>query len=110
MRSLAERVAAKIAVQHGCWVWMGRINRDGYGHVRVGKKTALAHRAVFEMAAGPVARGLELDHLCRHRCCVNPLHMEAVTHRENVMRGDGYFAQAARGVSWTEYTRKRRCA
>ncbi len=67
----------------GCWLWIGPIDVHGYGRwayrgVKVG-----AHRAVY----GPVLDGYELDHLCRVRRCVNPKHLEVVTHTVNVMRG-----------------------
>jgi len=48
-----------------------------------------AHRLSYETEIGPIPEGLELDHLCRVRSCVNPLHLEPVTHQENVRRGEG---------------------
>ena len=69
-----------------CWIWSGSRTREGYGHVNVGGTTTTAHRAVYERLVGPVPAGLELDHLCRVRACVNPDHVEPVTHLENVRR------------------------
>lgn len=71
----------------GCWEWMGSRDRQGYGRISVQRIGRLAHRVGYEMLVGPVPSGLELDHLCRVRCCVNPQHLEPVTHAENVRRG-----------------------
>ena len=75
----------------GCWLWQGRITPKGYGsYGKLG-----AHRLVFEMLRGPVPAGLELDHLCRVRHCVNPDHLEPVTQRANALRGVGACAENA---------------
>jgi hypothetical protein len=70
-------------LQNGCWLWLGSCNkRYGYFKTRI-----QAHRYAYELMIGPVPDGLELDHLCRNRYCVNPSHLEAVSHRTNVLRG-----------------------
>lgn len=75
--------------EHGCWEWTGARNDDGYGRFFLsGNKHA--HRVAYELAVGPIAPGLVIDHLCRNRCCVNPEHMEPVTRAENNRRGDRY--------------------
>lgn len=77
----------------GCWPWLGYLQPSaGYGmHGR-----RLAHRVAYELAVGPIPQGLELDHLCRNRGCVNPAHLEPVTHRTNALRGEGVGARNAR--------------
>lgn len=70
-----------------CWVWKGKPNSAGYGRTQKDKKTVLAHRAVYELHNGPITDGLELDHLCRIPACVNPAHLDPVTHLVNVRRG-----------------------
>jgi hypothetical protein len=72
----------------GCVLWFGGGAPNGYGHIGIKKKTRLAHRVSYELARGPIPHGLQLDHLCRVRCCINPDHLEPVTPRENVRRGD----------------------
>jgi len=69
----------------GCWVWTGRKVR-GYGHIGEGAKRKRVHRWYWEQLNGPVPEGLELDHLCGNKLCVNPDHLEPVTHAENMHR------------------------
>lgn len=74
----------------GCWLWTGKSLRDdSYGIFRRGKRgrAVPAHRAVLEFFVEPIPPGLVVDHLCRVHKCVNPDHLEVVTHRENVWRG-----------------------
>lgn len=71
----------------GCTVWNGRIDGSGYGRLSIRGRMESAHRAAYVLAKGPIPAGLCLDHLCRVRACINPEHLEAVTHLENVRRG-----------------------
>lgn len=70
-----------------CWVWQLYKVGAGYGRMTVAGRQVLAHRHYYEQHVGPIPEGLELDHLCRVRCCVNPAHLEPVTHAENQRRG-----------------------
>lgn len=80
-----------------CILWSGATNGNGYGRVYVGKgKSLMAHRVIHEGVFGKIPEGLVLDHLCRNRSCVNPLHLEIVTNGENVLRGVGIPAQNKR--------------
>jgi hypothetical protein len=87
----------------GCWTWTGCTMPAGHGQLTIvverAKRRVLAHRFVWGLARGPVADGLELDHLCRNAACCNPAHLEAVTHRVNVRRGDGWAGRHARAVA-----------
>lgn len=85
---------------NGCWVWANRLNADGYGTF----ENQLAHRWSYEHSVGSVLLGLEIDHLCRTRACVNPEHLEAVTHRENVRRGRNHWRERTHCKNGHEYT------
>ena len=69
----------------GCWLWVGTLNKGGYGWVRAfGRRMNLAHRVTYTIHRGAIPAGLMLDHLCRVRSCVNPDHLRTVTPKENV--------------------------
>ncbi len=92
---LPTRFWEKTEQQGDCVVWMGAKSAYGHGQFGISQpgKTRYVHRIVYEAVNGPVPDGLELDHLCRTPACINPAHLEAVTHRENVLRGEGLAAQ-----------------
>ena len=85
------RFAQYVSLQpNGCILWVGGLTAGGYGKFRTGRRgsrTVPAHRWIFEQIYGPIPNRLPLDHLCRTRNCVNVLHLEIVTHRQNVLRG-----------------------
>src|SRR5207248_9136559 len=72
----------------GCWEWPGILNNDGYGRISFQGRKKSVHAVVYEHFLGPVTEGLELDHLCQNPCCANFEHLEPVTHRINVLRGE----------------------
>ena len=79
-----------------CWGWTAFYGAHGYGQVRWNGTTRRSHRVAYELLRGPIPTGLTLDHLCRNRLCVRPLHLEPVTNKENILRGDGLTARQAR--------------
>lgn len=110
-----ERVIEHVDLdENGCWIYRGATTTAGYGHVNLGNgRYGAAHAVTFKHFVGPIAEGYELDHLCRVRNCVNPWHLEAVTHRENVLRGNAPTAilhlsgRCARGHSASESVRRK---
>jgi hypothetical protein len=93
---LPARFWAKVFVdtEAGCWLWTASTDSNGYGQFVTGSRTDgsrrqwRAYRFAYEAIVGQVRHGLQLDHVCRVRRCVNPAHLEAVTSRENTLRGE----------------------
>ena len=111
MNSLGDRAAAlrdeilsKVVVdldgpcpvdEAPCWIWAGLMGDDDYGRFRLprpNRERFTAHRVVYELLVEPIPGGLELDHLCRNHPCVNPAHLEPVTHRVNMLRSHTFSA------------------
>lgn len=82
--------------EQGCMLWLGSHAYRGYGKFWINGSSRRAHRISYEVAYGPIAADLVIDHLCRVHGCVAPAHLEAVTQRENVLRGDGVSAGHAK--------------
>ena len=89
IRGHHEKKVRYIINDNGCWIWQLNKNYKGYGYVGINGKLVRAHRYYYEQAKGKIPKGLQLDHLCHVRSCVNPEHLEAVTLTENVRRGMG---------------------
>jgi hypothetical protein len=83
-----SRFWKRVAVTDRCWLWTGGLTATGYGQFHFHGRPRVAHKYLYEFERGPVPDGLELDHLCRVRNCVRPDHLEAVTHAENIRRGE----------------------
>lgn len=82
----AQRVLARTVSDGECLVYQGAVTARGYGKVWSEGRTALAHRVVYEALVGPIPEGLELDHTCKVKRCVNTAHLEPVTSDENMHR------------------------
>ncbi|MFF7795635.1 HNH endonuclease [Streptomyces sp. NPDC007991] len=93
MDRITERVTVNDA---GCWIYTGHLDRYGYGRISYEGKSREAYRIAYEHSVGPVPAGMELDHLCRVRQCVNPNHLEAVSPATNKLRSNSFGGVNAR--------------
>lgn len=92
MSALEERLT-RLSVRDGaCLLWTGHLTPAGYGSMKVKGTTVGVHRVAHEVWIGPIPAGLEVDHLCGNRACLEPAHLEAVTHRENLRRSSNWIA------------------
>lgn len=82
----------KVEVVGNCFVWMGS-KRKGYGRFKLNGKSETAHRISYEMFKGDIPKNHIIDHLCKNPNCVNPVHLEVVTQKENVRRGNASKSQ-----------------
>lgn len=92
------RFWSRVAIDEstGCWLWTSPLNkRTGYGQFAWRGKNSTPHRVSYQELVGPIPEDLVIDHLCRVRHCVNPAHMEAVTHQVNLLRGETHAAKNA---------------
>lgn len=85
--------------EHGCLLWTGALNPNGYGKMQVGDLDTGAHRVSYTEHVGPIPDGFEVDHLCKVRHCIEPTHLEAVTSAENTARCDSPHGINARKVA-----------
>lgn len=94
INNLPDTMLVKVRVEEApfesltgmCWIWTGCLNSKGYGCVQISGRRHLTHRVSYELHNGAIRAGLQVDHLCRRRACLNPHHLEAVTASENVRR------------------------
>lgn len=116
---LLNRFYSHVKITPNCWIWKAYKNKDGYGQFEYNNTKIKPHRFTYELLEGRIPVGLELDHLCRNAACVNPAHLDVVTHKENVRRGlsgwvDAIKTHCPRGHEYNEentrmYNNERYC-
>lgn len=95
-RPTIHRFLDRTEITEGCWFSLCKLNADGYAEISHNGRQTLAHRYIYEALVKPIPAGMRLDHKCRVRHCVNPLHLEIVTHEENTRRGESFSARNSR--------------
>lgn len=87
-KKVLSRIEAKVEriAETGCWIWTGFLSPKGYALIRIRTRLFLAHRVTYTLHVKPIPETLDMDHLCRVRCCVNPHHVEPVTPSQNTRR------------------------
>lgn len=104
-----DRFWAKVEKRpDACWLWTAGRFSNGYGCFRVGPAVVKVHRFSYELAHGPIPTGMQVDHTCRNRQCVNPEHLRLATNKQNaenrgIRKGSG---SGVRGVRWVERLQK----
>jgi hypothetical protein len=99
-----KRFTSKYKIQGDCWIWTASTSGKGYGYFYSGPgRSSRAHRFAYEELVGEIPEGMQIDHLCRQRLCVNPGHLEVVTNSENQRRGENGILKTAcaNGHPWT---------
>lgn len=100
-----KELLQKIEKTDTCWNWLGW-SKSGYGGLSKDGKRHRAHRYIYELLVGKIPEGLEIDHLCRNKKCVNPEHLEPVTHSENMRRTKGFRKRKTHCVKGHEFTKE----
>jgi hypothetical protein len=94
-KDLLYKILNRLVKADDCWVYPPN-ETTGYSRIMHDRHRQMTHRAVYEILVGTIPEGLQLDHLCRNRACINPDHLEPVTKQENLARGNGVMAKNAR--------------
>jgi hypothetical protein len=102
-KTIEKRFWSKVDKTPTCWLWTAGKFTQGYGNFTVSGKSVKAHRFAYELLRGAIPDGLDLDHKCRNRACVNPAHLRPATRKQNMENRSGSTSgnrSGVRGVTW----------
>jgi len=108
-RTAEDRFWPKVNKTAGCWEWTSTLSPTGYGSFHLAKSNRPAHRVSWEMANGPIPDGINMDHICHNRKCVNPGHLRFATQKQNSENLVGAYSNSRsglRGVHWHKHKRR----
>lgn len=109
VRPLLERIWEKTVVtESGCWLWTGATKDDGYGRIWTGGRLRLVHRVMWELMRGPIAVGMQLDHVRCQVACTNPDHLRLATNGQNQQNSRGAYRNNRLGIRGVYRTRSGR--
>jgi len=93
---IATRLLSHVTRKGNCLIWNGHINKKGYGMMSLNHQAFLVHRISYELFKGSIPKGLTVDHLCKNKACQNVDHMEAISNKDNILRGNNTAARNSR--------------
>lgn len=102
------RFWAKVRKTDSCWLWTASVQPTGYGQFQINRTVVYAHRLSWEIAYGPIGAGLDIDHRCRTRICVNPGHLRSATRKQNMENRSGAQKDSATGILGVSWDRERK--
>lgn len=103
MKTIEERFWSKVSKAGKCWTWTAARNPDGYGRFCIDYKMEYAHRVAYALTHGDISAGMDVDHTCYNKSCVNPSHLRAATRKQNTENREGAQSNSKsgiRGVTW----------
>lgn len=98
MTNFTTRFWANVNKTESCWLWMGKLQKGGYGRATLNGKQMSAHRIAYEMSGAVIPDGMDIDHICRNRACVRPDHLRTATRKENNENISGAYKNSKSGV------------
>ena len=101
-----QRFWQKVDKSGECWEWTANRTVKGYGAWSISRKSVMPHRFSYELAHGPIPSGMQVDHLCHNRLCVNPGHLRLATNKQNNENPAGLRSDNTSGYRGVYYSKR----